>query len=111
MKKNVFIFILIFLIVGCATVKLAIPSQSDVDRVISKYPDYTLTELNQGKGIYTTYCNNCHSLKSPGSRSETEWKEIVPTMVKKVNNKKRNAIGGPDEQKLLKYLITMSELK
>jgi nitrate/TMAO reductase-like tetraheme cytochrome c subunit len=105
MKKTVFILMVTF-VAGC-TVKLLNPSQSDVDKVQTKFPNYTLAELNQGKALYEQHCGNCHRLKKPTSHSEEQWKEIVPEMANKVN-KKSVVLNAKAQEDILKYVITMS---
>lgn len=95
------------LLFGCASVQLITPSQADVDRVQTKYPNYSLTQLNRGKQLYENNCGACHGLKDPASRSEEKWKKIVPEMVGKVN-KKTAVLNQQDQDDILKYVITMS---
>lgn len=109
-KALVFLFATTFL-VGCFSAKLLTPTQTDIDRVASKYPNYTLTELNQGKSLYEAKCGNCHGLKNPSSRTDVQWKEIVPRMSIKVNKKTPNSLDAESQEKILKYLITMREVK
>jgi mono/diheme cytochrome c family protein len=109
MKKKS-IVILSMILASCGASKLLFtPSQSDVDRVATKYPGYTLAELNQGKSIYEQNCGSCHGLKSPSSETEAEWNHIVPEMTGKTNKKAgKEVINAKDQEILLKYLITMS---
>lgn len=97
----------VILLFGCASVQLITPSQADVERVQTKYPDYSLTQLNRGKQLYENNCGACHGLKDPASRSEEKWKKIVPEMVGKVN-KKTTVLNQQDQEDILKYVITMS---
>lgn len=107
MKRTIFISI-VALFTGCASAKLLTPSQSDVDRVQSKFSNYTLAELNQGKALFEQHCGSCHGLKNPSSRTEERWRKIVPKMSEKVNKKEHNVLDANAQDKLLKYLITMS---
>src|SRR5687767_14434148 len=104
MKKYTLIIALI-VFAACKSTKRLTPSQTDVERVSSKYPGYTLEELNQGKTIFTQYCGQCHKLKKPESRTEEQWKTIVPKMVAKVNKKEKDAIDAKEEEILLRYLV------
>lgn len=106
MKKVLFGFIILAL-AGCISAKLLTPTQRDVDRVQAKFPNYTLSELNQGKHLFEQNCKTCHGLKNPTSRSEEKWREIVPVMVKKVN-RKETVLSAHDEELILRFLITMS---
>lgn len=107
MKKQLLISALSsLLLTACISAKLLTPSQSDVDRVASKYPGYTLTELAHGKSLYEQNCGTCHGLKNPASRSEEKWKKVVPEMVTKVNRKK-SVLSEKDQEEILKYVVTM----
>jgi len=107
MKKS-FPVLASLLLVSCA-VKLVTPTQTDADRVQSKFPNYTLAELNQGKVMFEKHCAECHNLKNPAKFTEKEWQKEVPKMVKK-NNKKypNNIIDTQNQELILKYVITMS---
>jgi cytochrome c5 len=107
MKKS---FILILMAVSAAcTVKLIPPTQSDIDRVSTKYPSYNLTELNEGKVLFEQTCNRCHRLKNPISRNEDKWTKIVPSMIKKLNKKENKVIIDDKQQEsILRYIITMN---
>src|SRR6478736_6985599 len=102
MKKS-FLALASLLILSCA-VKLATPTQTDVDRVQSKFPNYTLAELNQGKAMYEQHCAECHNLKNPTKFSENEWRRLVPEMVEKTNKKHPNAIDAQTQDLILKYV-------
>lgn len=107
MKKNILILVTVVLFVGCA-VKLVPPTQSDADRMQTKYPDYTLDQLNQGKAMYEQHCAECHKLKNPTKFTEAEWQKIVPIMAKKVNKKHPNTLDTQSQDLILKYVITMN---
>ena len=110
MKKTILFFIVI--IFSACSVKLIAPTESDVARVISKYPNYSLTQLQKGKSDYEKYCTQCHGLKRPSSKTEEKWDKIVPWMCKK-NNEKPNLhhISDETQASILKYVITMSSAK
>jgi len=110
MKKTIVILATLAL-ASCFSAKLITPSQSDVDRVLSKYPDYSLADLNNGKSLFEKHCGICHGLKDPSSRTEIQWNSIVPKMTKKVNNKEGNVLDANAEKAILRYLITMSTAK
>jgi hypothetical protein len=103
-----FLFIIGLTLFAACGVTLVVPTQSDVDRVAGRYPDYSLTELREGKKIYEQHCDACHRLKDPGSRSVAKWGNIVPEMTTKVNRKAgREVIDANKQELLLRYLITM----
>ncbi len=83
--------------------------QSKVEKVKSKFENYSLAEFKEGKTLYETKCNTCHSLKNPTSYSEEKWTAIVPKMVSMSNKKySTSIINASDEEKMKRYLITMS---
>jgi cytochrome c5 len=107
--KKIFFLSLLSVLTACATVKLIPPAQSDVERVSSKYPGYSLTDLKSGQALFEQTCNRCHRLKNPASRDEDQWNKIVPKMIQKLNKKEGNVvIDDKQEQSILQYLVTMS---
>lgn len=109
MKKTLTIAA-ITLLFACSTSKTTTssgPTQSDVDRMQTKYPGYTLAELQNGQSLYKQYCGSCHGLKNPKSYSEEQWNRLVPGMSKKVNNNNPGALDEKAEESILKYVITM----
>jgi cytochrome c5 len=107
MKKTLFFLSLVSL--TACSVTLVTPTQADVDRVSSKYPGYSLAELNEGKTMFQHTCNRCHKLKNPASRNETKWNKIVPKMINKLNNKEGKTVVDEKQQELiLKYIVTMN---
>ncbi len=119
MKRNSLLAVVgVAILVACGTAKNsgtakveALPTQADVDRVQTKFPGYTLDELYQGKQLFEANCNLCHKLKKPASEPESEWREIVPRMVKKVNNKEGHHIDEAGQEKILRYVITMGSVE
>ncbi len=116
-KKSLLATVGIAILVACGTAKNStskvevLPTQADVDRVQTKFPGYTLDELYQGKQLFEANCNLCHKLKKPTSEPESEWREIVPRMVKKVNNKEGHHIDEAGQEKILRYVITMGSVE
>jgi cytochrome c5 len=111
MKKFIIISA-VFVILGCVAARQqSVPSQSDVDRVASKFPGYSLDELNKGKSLFEKYCGLCHGLKAPASQTEAEWNKIVPQMSGKVNKKENNVLDAKAQEAILRYVITMGSSK
>ena len=79
----------------------------DVDRVADKFPNYTLSQLNEGKALYESNCGKCHPLKNPNKYSEQRLRGVVPKMVEKVN-KNGMVLNEEEASLILKYTITMS---
>ena len=129
-RKQMFIISLLVM-TACGTAKVATSpttsaktpatpasdfSQADVERGAKRFSGLTMNDLTAGKALYEAKCSTCHKLKRPGSRSETEWKEIVPDMAKKADKKANSlVVTGPvidaaSQELILKYLITMGPL-
>ncbi|MCE3295757.1 MAG: hypothetical protein K0R65_1471 [Crocinitomicaceae bacterium] len=120
--KKILIISLTVVLAGCFTAKAvkktegeiektpttqAHPYQSEVDRVQAKFPGYTVTDLERGKGLYEQHCMQCHELFHPASHNEDQWRKIVPNMANLVN-KKGAVLDASGEEDILKYVITMS---
>ena len=89
--------------------KVATLSNTDVERANIKYPGTTLAMLKEGSDLNKQYCQSCHPMKSPTSRTEAEWEMIVPKMVVKVNKKAgSDVLDASKQQTILRFLITMS---
>lgn len=99
--------LLLSVLVACSA-KLAIPTQADADKGAAKFPGYTLSDMNAGKSAFEVNCGKCHGLKKPSSRTEDQWKETVPRMVKKAN-KKEEKINAKTQEDILRYLIVMAK--
>jgi cytochrome c5 len=97
-----------FALLTACGVSLVVPTQADVNRVAGKYPDYSLTDLREGKKIYERQCSMCHRLQDPASKSAAKWSKIVPEMSNKANRKAGKEVIDANKQELiLRYLITM----
>lgn len=99
MKKIAVLFVLMAFV---ACTKLIVPTQPDADYAAQSFPGTSLEDLNQGRLLYKDNCGKCHLLKKPSSRTEEEWRKIVPKMAKKAK------IDAQKEDLILRYVITMS---
>jgi cytochrome c5 len=45
----------------------------------------TLSQLKEGKSIYTGTCNACHQLYSPDAYTPAQWKTIISKMATRTN--------------------------
>jgi len=94
---------------GCASKKFLTPTQTDVDRMSAQIDGLSLADLTEGKALYDAHCGSCHPKKAPSSKTEKEWRKIVPYMSNKVNKKKGLVIGEDEQEKILRYVLTMRE--
>lgn len=106
MKRSLSILAL-SLLISCAGVKLAVPVQSDVDRMHDTYPDYSLEQLLEGKALYETKCTRCHGLKDPVDFTVEEWSRITPNMIDKAN-RRQQTISETEGELILRYVSTMA---
>lgn len=102
--KKLFASVFILAMVACGTAKVGL-TQADADRGAQKFPGLTLSALNQGQADAETFCSKCHQYKKPQTRTEEQWKEIVPRMAKKNNS----GIDEKTQQSILSYYVTMSK--
>lgn len=61
------------------------PQETDVAIAQNHWPGTTLTQLQQGYGIYSTSCNNsdCHDMKRIKDFSLDEWPDLIQKMGRK----------------------------
>jgi hypothetical protein len=100
MKKSILYSSLCAILLSCGSTKLLTPTQADVDRVKSEFPEVTVASLNEGKSIMENNCNRCHKLFHPETKNVEQWNQIVPIMAKKAK------LNAADEQKVLRYILT-----
>jgi hypothetical protein len=98
MKKLVFTFSAIALLVACA------PKTTEVIEKVEtleteKTNDFPNGEIAEGDYLYTEHCGKCHDLPKIDKYSEQKWRGIVPTMAKEA---KLDAI---QENKILQYVL------
>lgn len=109
--KLVISILTIALLSACGA-KLAVLTQSDVERGAQQFPGITLAELQEGQQLFKIRCSQCHPLKNPTSRSPEQWRKVVPRMAAKAeNNSKKQKIDAVTQEKILKYLITVTSGK
>ncbi len=115
MLKKLTIIIATFVCCACAAKKTTLSAKkntADEKEVVAEQLslDTLTTEILEGKLLYTQNCGSCHGLKKPESEPESEWRRIVPRMVKKVNASSQKL--SPDDEKLiLNYVLHMSVKK
>jgi len=107
MKKS--IVIASFLFLTACSAKLVAPTQADADRVEQRMPNTTLADLQEGKTLFETKCTQCHGLKKPASKTESEWQQIIPIMAKRAEKEHKQLITGHDQEQIMKYLTAYAK--
>ena len=97
MKKHIPLILavsLLLLPLACAT--LPNPTAMDVDRISSWWPDAKLSDLQNGRNLYTANCASCHTLYNPGKFTTAQLEKILPKMQRKakIDNASKDAILG-----------------
>jgi len=59
----------------------------------------SIKELEDGKKLYLTHCNSCHSMKAPFEYTAEQWNRILPIMSKKAK------IDDATQASIRKYLL------
>lgn len=102
-NKGFILFITVSIwIIACAKTTLPLATETDAEKVSDKYPGITAQELAQGQVLYEQHCGNCHKLYSPDSRTDAQWKDVVPPMANKAK------IDDKSEGLILNYLVSMA---
>ncbi|NVK05517.1 MAG: cytochrome c [Flavobacteriia bacterium] len=107
MKRILSLAALLIFIVSCGGLKLTTPTQMDVERMESTYPDLTVAKLIEGKGLYEDKCSRCHGLKDPIAYTPEQWQRITPNMANKARGRQIE-ISAEQEETIMRYLVTMS---
>jgi cytochrome c5 len=120
MTKTIVTLSAILIIIGCATRKSKPTTTTNVEKkkavlsteekAVAAIPNYTMESFKEGKTLYEANCGTCHALKNPLSEVEPAWKEIVPDMVKKVNQK-GGTLDAAKEDLILKYVVSMTRTR
>jgi cytochrome c5 len=107
MKRSI-VFVSLLFLTACSA-KLVSPTQTDADRVAQRMPGTTLADLQEGKALYQTKCSQCHALKKPSSKTESEWQQIIPIMAKRAEKAHKDLIDGHAQVQIMKYLTAYAK--
>lgn len=87
----------ISLAAGCATTPPTSDSNPDAPLVTSAIEaaaavrGYTSADIRAGRNFFIARCDECHELHEPGSRTEDDWKDVLPTMTRRAKLSKDDA--------------------
>lgn len=85
---------------------VAFPTTAQVEAAKMVFPEMTDVSFKETHAFYADACGACHAAKAPSARNESQWRSIMPNMVRKAN-KKGYSIDAIGEQKLLAYVLAM----
>jgi cytochrome c5 len=102
--KKVPVVVLLGLLVSCSA-KVFVPSEADASKMAPKYPGTTVASLNSGKVLYESKCAQCHEAKKPTSKTEEQWRKLVPDMVGLAKKKGKQEVSSEEQELILRYLI------
>lgn len=102
--KNFALVLSFFMVVGCSASRKAASTKNKSEDNNASVNAEMLTRIEEGHKLYEMHCGKCHDLKAPSSRTESQWKEIVPIMVGKAN-KKVDTIDETSQAKIMDYLL------
>jgi hypothetical protein len=98
MKKLVFTFSAIALLVGCAPKTTEVINK--VETVESdKTIDFPSREIAEGDYLFSEHCGKCHDLPKAAKYTEANWRKIVPEMAKEAK------LDVTQENKILQYVL------
>ncbi|MFL5322493.1 MAG: hypothetical protein ACJ790_22730 [Myxococcaceae bacterium] len=86
---------------ACAGLRHA--TEADLPRAHVKFPNATLSSLNEGRQIYAARCSGCHTLFLPESRTAPEWNDMVDEMAKDAH------LSANDRALIEQYLVTFAQ--
>jgi cytochrome c5 len=85
---------------ACGSSPIPQPTAADASRGATHFPDLTLAELEQGRGLYVSRCGSCHTLKRPAELAPQQWELEVTDMREKNGVKLSDA----EAQAIVRYL-------
>ena len=106
------VLFILLLMVACGPIILAPVTQADVERGKNRYKDLTVSDLEKGKALCEKMCVSCHKMKSPKSKTEKQWRQIIPSMARHAMKKAGGKVVIDDSSQVLiyKYLVTVGPL-
>ncbi|MGE5496669.1 MAG: hypothetical protein ACM3Q2_01250 [Syntrophothermus sp.] len=97
-----FIPVLLMILIASCAGTIPEPAQEQIQWASAKWPGTGKKELSEGRELYILKCSGCHSLRQPDSRSENEWRQIMPKMGKKAK------LTDSEYEMILRYLSALS---
>lgn len=76
--KHYLLLLALSVLAACATATVALPTQADVERGKTYYPNLTLEELNEGKMRFNQQCSKCHDYEPPASKKRRTMEKNHP---------------------------------
>jgi cytochrome c len=104
--RKTFIVLSVIIFAACSP-KVYVPSDTDAIRGSEKFPGVTVAELNEGKALYEQKCTICHQAMKLTSKTEEQWRKIVPDMAARYEKSGKGVISMAEQDKILKYILVM----
>lgn len=87
---------------GCASLPHAGPEV--LPWAHQRYPEATVTSLEQGRAAYVRRCSGCHALVLPSKLAPEEW----PRLVAKMEREQQVRLESAEALLIEQYLVTLS---
>ena len=94
------------LVVSTGCVSLVRPSEVHVAWATARWPDATLTQLEQGRAVYVARCSGCHALHLPSELYPEDW----PEQVREMEQEQDVVLTDDERTSMLRYLAAASEI-
>lgn len=65
---------------ACTQAALPVPTDTDVTRAASMWPDVSLRALEDGRRLYLGRCGSCHRPYHPADHTADEWSREIAEM-------------------------------
>jgi len=66
-------------------------------------------DMDKGRALYQAKCTQCHAAKNPASKSEEQWRKIIPIMADKAKSRGKKEINAEDQGIILAYLAAVGK--
>jgi cytochrome c5 len=98
------LILLVAFIAACGTTtNLFTPTESDLSKLKTEYPEATAADLQQGFTLYKLNCGGCHTLHLPTDKNKEQWAKLLPEMFGKTKLK------AEEERLITQYLYAKAK--
>jgi cytochrome c5 len=90
-----------FALAACAT-PAVLPEAADASWAGTRWPGTTMADLERGRGVFVSRCQNCHTLPDPKQKTSAEWDSAVAEMAERAH------LSSDERSFVARYLATIS---